>query len=229
MSLYKIIKEAYAKANQQDFLHAIQQQNYRRWQLYWFQYWFLALVLNDGLKESVSLLRVQPPSVPKFLMPFDYNPRNWMDFSYTVKRNLQNTPNSENAVLPREVEMILAEYFSVCGFSNFEVLCSENTYKYDVTIHTFDDFCFGHILTPDIGEIIYNDKLYNRYTNTYGMYSIEFHNGGTCGGLYIGKQFALYHDGVWSKTEIALDDKGFLVLGHTKQRLDRYLGYIARI
>ena len=143
MNLYKIIKEAYVKANQQDFLRTVQQQNYRRWQQYWFQYWFLALVLNDALKENIALLRVQPPSVPKFLMPFKYNPENWSNFSYTIKRNMQNNPKSENAVLPREVEMILTEYFSICGFANFEVLCREDTYNYDVTIHTFDDFCLG--------------------------------------------------------------------------------------
>jgi hypothetical protein len=229
MSLYKIIKEAYVKANQQDFIRSVQQQNYRKWQQYWFQYWFLALVLNDALKENLALLRVQSPSLPKYLMPFKYEAQNWMDFSYTIKRNLQNTPNSENAVLSREVEMILTEFFSISGFSNFEVLCSENTYNYDVTIHAFDEFCLGRTSTPGVGEIFYDDKLYNRYTNTYGMYNIKFHNGGTCGGLYIGKQFYLYHDGVWSKTEVALNDEGFMILTHTKVYLDNYVGYIARI
>lgn len=229
MSLYKTIKEAYVKANQQDFIRSIQQENRLKWEQYWFKYWLLALVLDNALRANVELLKVHPPTVTRLLRPLDFNPKNHVDFIYVVDRNTQNTPESDNAVLPREVIIRLTKYFNACGFFGFQVWCKEDTYNYHVAIHIFDNFRRGNTLLNGVGTIIYDETQYNSATNAYGMYNISLHSGGTCGGLYVGKQFELYHDGVWSKTVVAVDDKGFLILSHTKQRLDRYLDYFARI
>lgn len=75
MSLYKLIKEAYVNAEQQEFFRTLQQQNNLKWQQYWFDYWVLALILDNALKANIALIKVQPPIETRFLLPLDYKPK----------------------------------------------------------------------------------------------------------------------------------------------------------
>ncbi len=228
-SIYKSIKKSFADAKAHEEFVAMQNRNRIIKKLYWRQYWFVALVLNEAVKANHSSLKIIECSEIVLLYSEDFISKNINEFWFVLEKSPQNTQMSDIPILPHEVIKKLEKYFKACRFTNFKIFCNEDTDNYYIFFRRLECFEFGHPLTSGMGEIFFNEKLFNPYTNMYGMYDIAFYNGGTCGGLKEGMKFFVYNNGIWSETGIDSEIPQFQKLTLTGNYVDNYVGWTARI
>jgi hypothetical protein len=216
--------------------HATQQKLQVDWGKYKEDNWRIALMLMEAVTEYPTAYKVQTPSSLVLLVPKNHTPKDLNEFAFELWRLSSNDPNSDSAVLPREVEMLLTDYLSKCGFKGFKVECTQDTYKYYIKIRRLDGFCMGKPLTPGLGEIVFTQQtkmcgmygVYNRL-GVYGTYEIALFNGGSSGWFLPNSVLWIYQGGLWHKSGIDYDDNCCPYLKNIGKYLDDVVGCIARL
>jgi hypothetical protein len=174
-------------------------------------YWIIALVLFEIARSRSSYLKIFPPSEPKSLVSQGYAPKNPNEFCFDIQRARENAAGSDNAVPKHVICDNLERDFQLCGFKNFKIQCSEDTYFYHIYFTKLDDFKRGTPVSTNCGTLsihIFNSARPfepDPRTGFPANFVVNYFRGGNSGGLRDGTRLTLYYGGQFYNATTARD------------------------
>lgn len=176
-----------------DFMDA-KQRHQDSLQVFWEEYWRIALTLWELVRANHSVIKVHAPSEPIGLQLPNLEPKQLSVFPYSL--TLSNSCNDgEAAASPLKVKHILEVGLATLGFSGIEVKCRPDSNHYYITVVGSAGYILGRPMSPRFGVLFVN-QFYNALTDFYiDAFDVRFFDGSKYGWIRDNAIIKLYHNG----------------------------------